>query len=64
VIVAFVILKDGTLTEPKVVRSSGIERLDAAALKTLRRINPFVPIPAALGRGQWALSVPISYNLD
>nr|VFJ48175.1 MAG: protein TonB [Candidatus Kentron sp. FW]VFJ53656.1 MAG: protein TonB [Candidatus Kentron sp. FW] len=64
VVVSFVIRKDGELTDLAIVRSSGIQRLDEAALKTLRRITPFEPIPAALGRNQWALSVPISYSLQ
>jgi len=63
VIVSFVIRKNGEFTDLAVVESSGIDRLDDAALETLRRITPFKPIPAALGRKRWALSVPISYNL-
>nr|VFK68467.1 MAG: outer membrane transport energization protein TonB [Candidatus Kentron sp. UNK]VFK73592.1 MAG: outer membrane transport energization protein TonB [Candidatus Kentron sp. UNK] len=64
VIVRFVIRRNGEFTDLAVVRSSGIRRLDDAALKTLRRITPFEPIPAALGRGQWKLSIPLSYNLQ
>nr|VFK19763.1 MAG: protein TonB [Candidatus Kentron sp. LPFa]VFK34156.1 MAG: protein TonB [Candidatus Kentron sp. LPFa] len=52
VIVRFVIRRNGEFTDLAVVRSSGIRRLDDAALKTLRRITPFEPIPAALGRKQ------------
>lgn len=63
VIVRFAIQKNGELADLTVVRSSGIARLDEAALKTLRRITPFKPIPAALGRDRWILSVPISYSL-
>nr|VFJ65925.1 MAG: protein TonB [Candidatus Kentron sp. DK] len=63
VIVGFVIRKNGALVDLRVIRSSGISRLDEAALDTLRRISPFAPIPASIGREQWALSVPISYSL-
>ena len=63
VIVSFVIQKNGELIDMAVARSSGIPRLDKAALETLRRISPFKPIPADLGRNRLALSIPISYNL-
>lgn len=63
VMVRFVIRKDGELTELSVAESSGSRRLDAAALKTLRRVSPFRPIPDALDRDQWAISVPIAFSL-
>ena len=63
VIVSFVIRKNGKLTDLRITRSSGIPRLDNAALEIFRRINSFPPIPASLGRKRWALSVPISYHL-
>jgi len=64
VVVRFVVQKNGDLTEITVVESSGSRRLDAAALKTLRRVTPFRPIPAALNRDSWPISVPIAFSLS
>ncbi|MGB5569918.1 MAG: TonB family protein, partial [Sedimenticolaceae bacterium] len=63
VVVSFVIQRDGELTDFVVTESSGHERLDTAALKTLRRVTPFEPIPDVIGRDQWPISVPIAYSL-
>ena len=57
------IRKDGELQDIAVSESSGYRRLDEAAIKTLQQVSPFRPIPEILGRDQWAISVPISFNL-
>ena len=61
--VSFVIRKTGELTDLRVTGSSGSRRLDEAALKTLRRISPFQPIPEALARDAWSITVPIAFHL-
>lgn len=63
VVVGFTIEQDGTLSEIGVRRSSGIRRLDDAALQTLRRLTPFRPIPVALHRDRWPITVPIEFRL-
>ena len=63
VVVSFVIRKTGELTDLRVTESSGSRRLDEAALKTLRRISPFQPIPEALARDAWSITVPIAFHL-
>jgi len=63
VVVSFVVSKYGELSDMKVVESSGIKRLDEAALKTLRRASPFKPIPTALDKERWSISVPIEFKL-
>ncbi len=63
VVVGFTIERDGSLSEIGVRRSSGIRRLDDAALKTLRKLTPFRPIPVALKRDRWPISVPIEFRL-
>lgn len=63
VVVSFVIRKDGALEGIAVSVSSGHRRLDEAALKTLRRASPLPPIPDALRRDRWAISVPIAFSL-
>ncbi len=64
VVVSFVIRKTGELTDITVTESSGSRRLDEAALKTLRRISPFQPIPQALARDAWSITVPIAFHLS
>ncbi|MGB5465011.1 MAG: TonB family protein, partial [Sedimenticolaceae bacterium] len=64
VVVSFVIRKTGELTDLTVTVSSGSRRLDEAALKTLRRISPFQPIPEALARETWSITVPIAFHLS
>ena len=64
IVIGFVIRKNGELTDLTVIKSSGVRRLDNAALKTLRKITPFKPIPGILMREKWGLSVPIIYDLQ
>jgi protein TonB len=63
VVVAFTIERDGGLTAIAVKRSSGIRRLDEAALETLRKLASFRPIPSALRGDRWPMSVPIEFRL-
>jgi len=63
VVVHFVIQRNGELTDLRVTESSGSSRLDEAALKTVRRVTPFKPIPAGLGTDRWPISVPITFSL-
>jgi protein TonB len=63
VVVHFVIQRNGELTDLRVTESSGSPRLDEAALKTLRRVTPFKPIPVGFGSDQWPISVPITFSL-
>ena len=62
-VVGFVIQRDGTLTDLRIVESSGHRRLDEAALETVRRVAPVEPIPDVIGRAQWPISVPIAFSL-
>ena len=63
VVVSFVIDKRGGLNDMAVVESSGHRRLDQAALKTLKRVSPFKPIPDVLRRDNWPIRVPIEFLL-
>ena len=64
VVIRFVVQKSGELTDLAISKSSGSRRLDEAALKTVRRVTPFRPIPAALDRDDWSISVPIAFSLS
>lgn len=63
VVVEFVVQRDGQLAELAVVETSGITRLDDAALKSLARVSPFAPIPPTLARDRWPMRVPIEFSL-
>jgi len=62
-VVSFVIDSNGALLFARVVKSSGHEALDTAALALLETASPFPPIPAALGVTQYSATVPIRYAL-
>lgn len=61
--VAFVIQSDGRISGVTIDRSTGDPELDRAAIETLHRLDRFKPIPAALGRSSWPITVPIRINL-
>lgn len=63
VVLRLVLAQEGRFAELAVAESSGMERLDRAALETLEKVARFDPIPADLGRTRWSISVPISYRL-
>lgn len=63
VMLSFVIERDGRLVDRRIATSSGFDRLDHAALATLHRLDRFQPIPEALGRERWPISVPIEFRL-
>ncbi|MCB1800590.1 MAG: energy transducer TonB [Gammaproteobacteria bacterium] len=63
VVVAFVIQRDGRLVDVTIKQSSGTGRLDEAALKTVQGLESFQPIPTALARDRWSISVPIAFSL-
>jgi len=43
--ITFSILKDGTLGEARLIRTSGYKELDEAAMKALREAAPYWPLP-------------------
>ncbi len=46
-VVHFVINKDGSLAESRLVTSSGYNSFDLAALRAIRAASPFPPLPAS-----------------
>jgi TonB family protein len=52
--------RDGTAADaPHVIRSSGFDDLDSAALLAVRSSLPFGPIPADLAAGQPEITVTL-----
>lgn len=64
VVVRFTILKDGTLDQDlQMVKSSGTEILDNAALAAIKAAAPFPAIPPSLGRDKLRIELPMDFNL-
>lgn len=62
VIVRYVIERDGTLGDVRILRSSGIAEFDRDALAAVRRAAPFAPIPEALGIPRLVVQGTLKYN--
>jgi protein TonB len=54
---------DGTIPQVKVVRSSGHEALDNAALDMLRQAAPTTPLPETLRGRAFAVNLPVTFEL-
>ncbi len=63
VLVRFSILSEGNLHEPIVVKSSGDDRLDQAAIDILLKASPFAPIPKSMKVSELSIKLPISFSL-
>jgi periplasmic protein TonB len=59
--VKFVIDRQGKLTARELVESTGSELLDAAALRTVERAEPFPEPPAEIGDDRLTFTVPIIF---
>ncbi len=62
-VLKFVLNRDGSLRELKVVKSSGVDILDDAAIKAIRRAAPFYAIPKKLG-DVLSIVANFEYELD
>lgn len=62
--VTFVIQRNGRISQARIVKSSGDERLDQEALEMLQRASPFPPLPSDLGQSSLALTLPIEFSLN
>ncbi len=63
VVVRFVLAADGSVKGLEVIDSSGIARLDQAAIKTVERAAPFDPLPAGRRQDEWTIEVPLVFKL-
>lgn len=55
--------RHGRLLSRRVLRSSGHQDLDAAALAMLERASPLPPFPADLGESRLSLVLPVAFSL-
>lgn len=57
----FSMRRDGTVTDVRIVSSSGYTSLDAAAIETIRKAQPMPKIPAELPE-QLTIGVPVAFD--
>ncbi len=60
----FVINRDGSLAEAKVLRSSGFALLDQEALRAVRDAAPFPPLPARMNSDRLVVNATFEYLLN
>jgi periplasmic protein TonB len=63
VVVAFTLLKDGSIMDLHVHKSSQFERLDASAMEAVKKVGRFNPIPHEVGETQLDITVPLKFYL-
>ena len=63
VVIRGILLRDGNLQQCSVVRSSGSGLLDNAAMRAVRSVGKFPPVPPELGGDDLAFELPISFRL-
>jgi protein TonB len=64
VVLRFTIGRGGEIAGHTIARSSGHEVLDGAATAALEKVGRFPPLPAALGRTQLNIQVPLAFRLN
>ena len=61
---SFVVLANGQAKNIRIIYSSGFTILDNEAVSTVKRANPFPPIPEKLNRSQLNIEVAIIFRLN
>lgn len=62
-VVGFTLLKDGSIIDLHVHKSSKFDRLDASALDAVKKVGRFNPIPNEVGESQMDITVPVKFYL-
>ena len=63
-VIKIVISKDGTLEAAEMMQSSGYSLLDGEALRVVKRLAPYPPLPLSWHRTEWDLTISFSYVLN
>ena len=61
---SLVILRDGTVKDFSISKSSGAEALDAAVLRMLQRAQPLPAFPASMTEEEIRVDFPVSFSLS
>ena len=61
--VSFIILRNGSIQNIRLVNSSGNSTLDSAALRAVKSISGKLPFPKEIKKSQWLFTVPVIYQL-
>jgi protein TonB len=64
VLVGFTIARDGTLSDPRIERSSGSPLLDQATIAMLKRASPAPRLPDSFQGNEARVKFPIDYKLS
>jgi len=64
VYLAFVVLSSGVAKDIKIVQSSGFSILDKEAVSTVKRANPFPPIPEEMRVSSLSMEVSVVFTLQ
>jgi len=63
-VIKIVIMKDGTLAATELMQSSGYSLLDGEALRVVKRLAPYPPLPLSWHRSEWDLTISFTYVLN
>jgi protein TonB len=61
--IGFKVNRQGTISDIRLIRSSGFQELDEETLALLRRISSFPPLPPEVERERLDLIVPVKFSL-
>lgn len=64
VVVAFVVHRDGSVSDPRIVRSSGVPSLDSSAIQAVERVNSFGPLPPGYSGNSVSVAYTFTYNQE
>ena len=62
--VTFTLMRDGSVLDPRIVKSAGDEDLDQAALETLKKALPLPKIPESIKDDKLKFTLPFTYRLS
>lgn len=63
VVLEFTILSDGRLESIRILRSSGFPSLDREAMRAVRAVSPFRPLPERTGLSELSIRYTFNYSL-
>lgn len=63
-IVSFIVLRDGTVEQIRIIDSTGHQMLDKAVVQAIEAVSGKLPLPEELKRQQWQFKIPLSFSLS